>query len=152
MRERYTHTLLVLLFWRTRSKTLPHTLWEPGQQQVGRHFLVTNPQLLGSSIGPIFSEALEISVSNDKERGKLGADTELGQATALPCSSCPSEVVQLRTQGKWASASFIPTFIQIFPDRLLYGQVSSIHWRIKTEQHWWDFCHYKICIWAGRGQ
>ena len=77
--EREIYTLLVLLFCRTWSKTLPHTLWEPGQQQVGRHFLVTNPQLLGSSIGPIFSEALEISVSNDEARGKLEQIQNLGK-------------------------------------------------------------------------
>ena len=100
----------------TRSHRPPHTVWAPDQQQVGGHSLITNLQLLGSSVGPIFSEALEIHVSNGEERGNLEADIELGQAASLPCSSCPSEVVQLRMQGKWASASFVPTVIQIVAD------------------------------------
>lgn len=76
-------------------------------------------------MGQIFSESLETSVSNKEERGILEADTELGKAATFPCSSCPSGVVQLRTQGKWAPVSFIPVFIQIFTDCLLYAQFSS---------------------------
>ena len=108
-REMYTHAVGSSSLG-TRSHRPPHTVWAPDQQQVGRHSLVTNLQLLGSSVGPIFSEALEIHVSNSEERGNLEADIELGQAAALPCSSCLSEVVQLRMHGKWASASFVPTF------------------------------------------
>lgn len=140
--------LLVLLLWRTWSKHCL-ILFEASQQQVGRHFLVTNLQLLGSSTGPIFSE-----MSLTMKRRVIWKQIQSGQALHLSLAApAPLKLLQLSLEvNGHLPHSFQHSFKYFLTQKLLYGQFSSRHWRMKTPNKIGETSAIKICILAGRGQ